>query len=422
MLSAAWAAIGLRTQAQKAVGVYVLTTLVVAHSTALVYGAFLLVVGYFAIAFVLGGFNLRVRRARVQTIDLVPLAILLAWLYGVVLGLIKGNAAAYVFTNFVGFIVFFAYYLLMRAKVSRDAALQLLLWAGVIVIGRNVLVVVLYFVAGIDVYGNPIAQALFGEYVGGSSTGQIRLYNATQLLALPVLALATCRLLLGTNKLTTCARGILKFRSVTSTLLTLALASYVVIFMPASKGFVLAAMVVFFLSFFIVKGRKSGLGNLRKVAVAFFLILCVGGVLLASGYSNIVQAMFSEEDEGNIPRFIQLYDLMQDMVPAGRGLGAAVPGNIRDEDRPYGFELSFVNVAHKLGMVSALVFFAYLFSFWKAASTLRSSGENWRYSAAALGGICYLLPSIGNPIISSPQLVLMHCLSLYLIRSHVNDD
>lgn len=420
MLSAIWAALGLRTQPQKVMGVYVLAALVVAHSTALVYGLFLLVLGYFVVAFILGGFNLRVRPRRLQTVDLIPAAILLAWLYGVVVGLAKNNG--YVFVNFVGFIVFFSYYLLLRAKVSRDAILQLVLWIGVIVIGRNILVMVLFFGLGFDVYANPVAHLLFGDYVGGSSTGQIRLYNVTQLLALPILALATCRLLLGTNALTLQARGILKFRSVSSTVLVLGLASYVIMFMPASKGFVLGALVLFALCFFIVKGRNKGAGTLRKFGVAFFLILCVSGVLLASGYSNIVQAMFSEEDEGNIPRYLQLADLMQDMVPEGQGLGAVVPGNIRDDERPYGFELSFINVAHKLGLVSGIVFFAYALSFWKAAVALRRSREHWRYAAAALGGLCYLLPTIGNPLISSPHLVLMHCLCLYLIRKHPVDD
>jgi hypothetical protein len=129
--------------------------------------------------------------------------------------------------------------------------------------------------------------------------------------------------------------------------------------------------------------------------------------------------MFSADDVSNAVRYSQLNDLIDDIVPLGKGLGAEVPGNIRDDERPYGFELSYVNLIHKLGIVSLFTIFAYFFSFYKAIAALRNINVDRRYAAVSLGGLCYLFPAIGNPIIAEPQLILMHCICLYLIRPSI---
>lgn len=408
--------LGLTNQKQRIAGAYIIASLAFAQSSLLLYALFLMVVGYFAIVFIFSGSDLRIRRYNIHSIDFVPFVFLLAWFYGAIVGLANGNAIQYVFSNFIGFITFFSYYLILRANLSRNSALQLLVLSGVIVIAKNWIVVLLFFVFNFDIYNEPLSHVLFGEYVGGSSTGQIRMLSTAQLVALPVLALSVARLSLGVKKTSCELNGLLGIASFTSAILAFIFSAYVVVFMPASKGFVLASMVLIGLILLLLKERRLRSFNLKKLWIAALLLLSLGGVLFASGYSNIIESIFAKEDEGNITRYIQLYDLIEDIIPLGQGLGAVVPGNIRDEDRPYGFELSYINVIHKLGVVSVVIFFAYAFSLWKVVVSLNNRNLNWQYSAAALGGVCYIFPGIGNPIISSPQLILMHCISLYLIR------
>jgi hypothetical protein len=410
------ATLGLTNQMQRIVGAYIVFSLAFAQSSLLLYALFLMVVGYFALAFIVSGFDLRFHRKNIRAVDFVPLFFLLAWFYGAIVGLASDNAIQYIFSNFIGFITFFSYFLILRSNLSRNSILKLLLLSGVIVIAKNWIVALLFFVFNFNIYNEPLSYFFFGEYVGGSSTGQIRMLSTTQLVAFPVLTLSAARMSLGVKKTSFELNGWLGIASFRSALLAFILSAYVVIFMPASKGFVLASIVAIASILLLLKDRNFRGFNLKNFGISALLLLSLGSVLIASGYSNIIESIFASEDEGNITRYIQLYDLIEDIVPSGRGLGAVVPGNIRDEFRPYGFELSYINIIHKLGVVSVVVFFAYAFSLWIVLMSLKNKKANWQYSAAALGGICYIFPGIGNPIISSPQLILMHCISLYLIR------
>src|SRR5574340_37554 len=194
------ATLGLINQKQRIAGTYIVASLAFAQSSLLLYALFLIVVGYFALALIFSGFDLRIRRENIRFVDFVPFVFLLAWLYGAIVGLANDNVIQYVFSNFIGFITFFSYYLLLDANLSRDTALKLLILSGAIVIAKNWVVVILFFVFNFDIYNEQLSHVLFGEYVGGSSTGQIRMYSTTQLVALPVLAVSVARLSLGVKQ------------------------------------------------------------------------------------------------------------------------------------------------------------------------------------------------------------------------------
>ena len=162
--------------------------------------------------------------------------------------------------------------------------------------------------------------------------------------------------------------------------------------------------------------RKTRGFNIKKFGSVIAFLAIFFGALTLSGYSNIALVIFAENDEGNIVRYLQLSDLFADMNLVGQGLGAVVPGNVRDVDRPYGFELSYINLIHKLGVISLLLFFGYLLSLKRIIAYGKSAPANLRYAAAALGCFCFVFVGIGNPIISSPQMVLLHCIGLFLIR------
>ena len=121
---------------------------------------------------------------------------------------------------------------------------------------------------------------------------------------------------------------------------------------------------------------------------------------------------------GNAVRFEQFDKLIEDITWMGRGFGAPLSsGYARSAQFPYGFELSFVNIVHKLGVLS-LLYFAFLvysgFAVW-----LSKAANAERYACLAL--LAYLFPSIGNPIVFAVECVFLHALALYVATRRRHD-
>lgn len=160
-------------------------------------------------------------------------------------------------------------------------------------------------------------------------------------------------------------------------------------------------------------------GKLNKKSIFLMLLSIVMIFIIFSlGYFNIISEMFDSDDVSNIERYAQLYELLSDLSIEGQGLGAVIPGGYnRNQNLPYGFELSYINILHKLGIVGIIVLFLYLNTFILIYRNIKR-GE-YLYSALALGCVCYLFPGIGNPVVFAPNCVVLHCFALYLLR--VND-
>src|SRR5690606_12706420 len=130
---------------------------------------------------------------------------------------------------------------------------------------------------------------------------------------------------------------------------------------------------------------------------------------------NILTAMFSTNDEANIDRYEQLYFLLNDLTFWGKGSGAVISGYSRNVDKPYGFELSYLNLVHKVGVMAIFVILAYASLIIRSFSQI-AANYNTKYAIAALGAMTYLFIAIGNPLLFAPQSVLLHCCALYFLR------
>jgi hypothetical protein len=145
-----------------------------------------------------------------------------------------------------------------------------------------------------------------------------------------------------------------------------------------------------------------------------------GEPLAADDALNSINTIFAAESLGNMERYAQARELLRDVVPFGHGLGAPITsGFSRSAAYPYGFELSFLNVVHKLGVVS-LLYFAFLFY---CGFRILTSSTPIVERAAALGLLGYTFPSIGNPVLFAVQAVFLHMIAVHgTTRGHGSRD
>lgn len=147
-------------------------------------------------------------------------------------------------------------------------------------------------------------------------------------------------------------------------------------------------------------------------------------VLYKYNYHTLVVEMFSENNDANAAsgqmqanaiRYEQMNYLIDDLTFLGKGLGAGLSTGYERDGMGYGFELVYLNLIHKVGIFSILIFYSYCLTLYRAIKNLYR-GYNMRYSATALGAMCFLFPSVGNSYLLSPVAVVLHCVALYLLR------
>ena len=349
-----------------------------------------------------------IRVPRLRLYDHIPAAFLFIWGYGVLIGLYNGNNIQYIFMNFAGFLVYLFYYFLLLVKISKELIYKVIIYIGLFILTENIIVAILLFAFDVNIYygHNQYVNIFFGNFLGGSSTGQIRIYSPSQLVAFPIFTLSLAYLLKKKLKINENIIFLKKY-----TLISLILSAFVLIFLSASKGYMLAAFMVFLSIGFLNSAKERFyFGKL----VLLFLILIL--ILNISGYINIATSIFSEVDIANMERYRQLHLLLEDINLFGNGLGATLPGSVRDIERPYGFELSYVNIVHKFGLISFFLFYYYLYTVVKIYKEFKRNDIQKKYIYMSLGLMCYLFPAIGNPILYSPQSVIMHVIALFLLR------
>ena len=110
--------------------------------------------------------------------------------------------------------------------------------------------------------------------------------------------------------------------------------------------------------------------------------------------------------------------LISEFSLIGQGLGAELDSNYSRNDLGYGFELSYLSIIHKLGLVGVLICLIYLICLAIPLFHMIFRRENY-FSWLAVGGMLFVIPSYGNPMIFGPIIVTLHCCSLYFIRQLV---
>lgn len=368
-------------------------------STGVYYAFFAVFVGLFVV-YVFS----RMKLVKLQTVDFIALSFILVWIYGIVIGLIRGNERQYVFANFAGMICYFMYFIFVNYRIDRNKLIKIILLAGLLLSLLSSLGMLSYQT------GIRIPSFLSGN-ITFSSTGQIRIYTATLPIAFSLLGISFYQILYNNKEF-----HFLNLHKKSYALLLFIISFFSIFIVTASKGFTLGGIFIIFIIFLFSYGSQIARKKLHISFVLFIILILSGTVIFNQlGYFNIITDMFSSEDIANIARYTQLDYILDDITFWGNGLGSIVPGFISNRESPYGYELIYFNIVHKFGIFSIILFFNWIYMFiylfrkcWNKVNIVNN--------VIMLSSLGYLFTSIGNPIVFHPSLVMLNAITLYHIK------
>jgi hypothetical protein len=319
--------------------------------------------------------------------------VLLSWFYGITIGIFNGVKPESVLRNFFGlslYIIFPIYLVIRPAPVS---VAKVIVAAGVLQ-----LLLALY-----SFKPDLISDINFSELL---SVSDIRSsYSASYIVIFPLFAGSFGLLLFNIGKLS----AIGKF--ISFILFVFSFISLTVI--TASKGFILA--VFFTMIICAVAWIKE-----KKMFGALFAMLLVGILLFfllftfRKDFFYLMVQSFSLSEGGNSIREEQAFALINEISFWGAGLGSSLSSGYKRDDSGYGFELTYLNLLHKLGIFSIPLFLLYIYTCIQSFRWLMRDYRNI-LPYICLGGCCYMIVGIGNPLLLSSLCVTLHCSILYLI-------
>lgn len=330
--------------------------------------------------------------------DKIMHSFLFVWLYGFLLGFIMGNHIPYIIANFAGMVCYSIYFLFVKINLDVEKVIKMLMYAGYIVS--------FYSIINLYAFFNGINLFFLTAEIDYASSGQFRVY-LVQLSFVYILYGYTMFYVLSKKKF---------YPYIKHPLLSLIICCISLFFVSASKGFTLGALFVFasvpgfylFLQFF--RGQMGG-----KTLLFIGLIPIMIFFLDYFGYTEVTSKMFDEEDVSNIERYDQMTFMINNLDIIGHGLGSLVPGSTRSIKAPYGYELTYINLIHKFGFMSIFLFWGWAHLFFKTLHYYRK-GRCEKYCIVILASMGYMLPSVGNPLLMGPCMVILNSFAFYLLR------
>lgn len=334
-------------------------------------------------------------------LDCFPLLMLLTWLYGVVLGVINGNELKYIVSNFAGMSVYAAYYIFILYKIKRKSLFNVVLWACVVNI---------FYVLASVVYTqflHDFQLPVFG----------VRYYYSVGVCVItPIISLLIAEYIWPRKSI-----GLLtKNTSVKGGLFVLGVFAFAVF--TLSKGFFAALLFIILMYLVVILTRLLLTFKITKtggILVAIVIVIVMTGVSTTSVNDKITFA-YSSQQSGNAIRTEQGAALIDEFLFFGNGLGAGLKSGYSRDRMGYGFELTYHNLIHKVGLIAVIPFSIYVFCILYSLYGLTML-KNTSYSALALGSLMFVVPSYGNPILFSPVVVILHCLSIYWLRGGIEN-
>lgn len=331
--------------------------------------------------------------------DYIALFFFLVWLYGFIRGIILDNNITYVIANFTGMICYLFYFMLSLFRISKNEIELIILNASLFICLYSILGFI-SFIGGLNIpfYEN-------NAYV--TPDGQLRvMYFTTATIVYPLLGYSYYSFISKLKKTNWMS---------SYSFLFLLLSIFSLCIITASKGFILGCLIILGGITIIVLFRAIvRLKMNASILISSFILIFFSVLLYFLDYWLLVENLFSSEASGNSVRYDQLYYMLDDLSFWGKGLGATISGIVRSQDAPYGFELTYINLIHKFGVFSLFLFGGWAYMFFRSICILWKS-KNIE-SVIVFSSLGYMYPSIGNPLLMHPTLVLLNCLTLYLIK------
>lgn len=326
--------------------------------------------------------------------------IVFSWIYGISIGLINNIYPNFVFRNFFGLLTYMIFPVILITLPSIRSIIIMIYLAGIV----QILVGIAKTYALIT---NPVAF-----YIRNSLTELRSFYSVGFLLIFPLFVIGISRYFLPKNVFLQ-KYGKMVFILSNSLIFTF-FATYSLIVPAMSKGFILSAALLFFgiISVSYIYFFKSG--KIKKNTVIFSCFLILVMMLLPYSFYEVIFTSYSTKDLGNSIRAEQFHYLMEDLTFWGHGLGASLSSGYARGATSYAFELTYLNIIHKLGVFSVFIFSSYIITLVLAFNRILRKVYVFE-SLIALGLMGYLVVGIGNPLLLSPIAVSIHCLAMYIL-------
>ncbi|WP_407401850.1 hypothetical protein [Chryseobacterium sp.] len=357
---------------------------------------YLLLVAFMIITLITGGLKqLLLKKINYNFIDLIPLLIFGVWMYGVFVGLINNVPQKYIFRNFGGMVFYLIFYFFYITKLSVYSIIKSVFFNAYIGIP-----VIFYLTYLAFTQGN--ISGIGGERV---------IFCFLQLIIfIPfVIIFGTFFFSIGRNN------KYLLFTSKGSLIIIFLISYFTSVIISFSKGMILASFII--MALIIIFRFLKGF-SLNVIIKIFSTLLLFAGILVYFELTDTLIELFSNREVSNATRSEQSVYLIDDISFFGRGLGASLTNAnyIRADDAPYAFELTYLNLLHKFGFMACLLFFIYIYTFWKIFKMFGNNDKRNFLGLLCLGLMVFVFPSIGNPFLLSPLAVICHSLTLYIIK------
>lgn len=357
-------------------------------------------------AFVVGGVPLGLRRTQKfdrSRFSIIPLVLVGLWIYGVTLGLLNGISPNLVFRNFAAMSLFFVYYVFVLLSPSIKSIQSALYYsAAAMVLAAGYLLLTSH------------TQGKFEEI--GFVALRYHYFLGSVIVSSAMFSLTVRSTVIGPFRLLQFLFGI---------------AIFVAIFLSGSRAFYAAL----FVSLAIIGSSflpSQPIRFLKTVGLGVsYLLLSLGLLVMFAGpqfaFITVATSVTSElkTEPGQLgndlviesPRLAQFDALGAEITLFGKGLGASLESQLSRDTLGYGFELSYLSLAHKVGILGLLVFLGCAAThMWRSVRTMvRSNHHSSMIAAIAMMG--FLFSSWGNPTLFAPLFVCFFCVSLYIERT-----
>lgn len=335
---------------------------------------------------------------RFNLFSLLVAFVVFSWCYGFLIGIVNGNNLEFVIRNFAGLLLYIFYFAFIFIKPSINSLYVILFY--------TFLSQFLYLIFTFKVFDffNIFSQ-------NATSISDFRLnYSVGYILVFPIFSLSIYAFVLN-EELKGFSRVV---RKIIHSKIILSIVCFLLFVVTMSKGFILAgfliASYIFYYWLFFVSGKI-----MRKVKIFGFLLLIFFVIFYFEyDYIYLLISSFGLNESGNSIRNEQASYLMREINFFGNGLGSVLESGYKRDNDGYGFELTYLNIVHKLGFLSLPLFALYLYT-WHCISKSFSSKDTRAAGVFSLGCISYQIVGIGNPILLSPLCVALHIVSMYLM-------
>lgn len=362
------------------------------------YGYFAYIIIFFASLIGFRSYYKNYCSSRFNLFSLLVVCVIFSWGYGFLIGVINDNELNFIIRNFSGLLLYIFYFVFIRLNPSINGLYFAVFFTFILQF--------LYLLLNFE-----IANLLNFPSQDAGSISDYRLnYSVGYIFAFPIFSLCVYNFFFNEE-----LKGFSKAAEKTLQSKIVFLGVCFLLFLATmSKGFILAgfliASYIFYYWLCFTQEKK-----IRKFKILVFLCLIIIGFLYFKyDYVYLLISSFGLNESGNSIRNEQAFYLIREIDFFGNGLGSTLHSGYKRDDDGYGFELTYLNIIHKLGVLAVPLFVLYIYTWFCIFKSI--SNKNTRgVGIFSLGCISYQVVGVGNPILLSPLCVALHIVSMYLM-------